>query len=167
MKAEYVDVHFGADGTEILGVPKTIQLPFRRASVRAIVVRRMDGALLGTLHHLGGSYALPGGAIDDSESAAQAIQRELAEENITLIGSDEDWEERIFVDYFAGYHELAVWYLFIVDDAEILPSHETVETSWLAQDERVWYPGMRAKLLLALHAVAPGLARFNLEWIEK
>ena len=67
MKAEYVDVHFGADGTEILGDPKTIQLPFRKASVRPIVVRRMDGAPLGNLHHFSDSYTLSCGTIDDAE----------------------------------------------------------------------------------------------------
>ncbi len=95
MKAEYVDVIFGSSGEEIVGNSKTIRLPFRRTSTRAIIVRRKDGAILGTLHHKGGKYALPGGVIDNGESAEKALLRELEEENITLIGSDDAWHDRI------------------------------------------------------------------------
>ena len=161
MKAEYVDVIFGSNGEEIIGRHKKIRLPFRRTSARAIIVRQRDGAILGTLHHRGGKYALPGGAIDDGESAEEALLRELEEENITLIGSDGAWGERMSVDYYAGYQELTVWYVFIVEDAIIEPCHETVESKWITQDEDVWYPDIREKLLLAMKSTVPELLKFN------
>jgi 8-oxo-dGTP pyrophosphatase MutT (NUDIX family) len=162
MNAEYLDVIFGSNGEEIIGKHKNVQLPFRRTSARAIIVRRKDGAILGTLHYKGGKYALPGGAIDDGESAEEALIRELEEENITLIGSDEAWRERISVDYYAGYQELTVWYVFIVDDAAVEPCQETVESKWITQDEDIWYPDMREKIFLALKCTAAEHLKYNI-----
>lgn len=167
MKTEYLDVKFGSKGEEIVGNHKTIKLPFRKTSARAIIVRRRDGAILGTLHHKGGKYALPGGAIDDGESAEEALLRELEEENITLIGSDDAWRERISVDYYAGYEELTVWYFFIVDDAAVGPCQETVETRWVNQHEDVWYPGMRERILLTVKSSALEYLKYNIVISEK
>ena len=167
MKAGYGDVIFGSNGEEIIGRHKEIRLPFRRTSARAIIVRQWDGAILGTLHHRGGKYALPGGAFDDGESAEEALLRELEEEKIMLIGSDSAWGERMSVDYYAGYQELTVWYVFIVEDANIEPSHDTVESKWITQDDNVWYPDMREKLFLALKSTVPEFLKFNVVVSER
>ena len=55
MKAIYKEVWF-LDGKEILGQEKTVHFPFGRTSARALIIRRRDGAVLGTLHHQGGKF---------------------------------------------------------------------------------------------------------------
>ena len=155
MKAEYTDVWY-ADGQEIIGLAKTVGLPFKRISARAVILRRKDGFLLGTLHRQDGRYALPGGTVEDGESTAQAVKRELAEENIILINPD--WDSRVAVDFYDGYRELSVWHIAIVDDAEIGFSEENVESKWLAQDEDVWYPYMHENLILTLNRYLPDLS---------
>jgi ADP-ribose pyrophosphatase YjhB (NUDIX family) len=160
MKAEFVEKFIVENGDVINAVNKSVELPFSRVSARAIVVRQGDGAIMGTLHRQGGRYALPGGAVDDGESAATAIVRELKEENIILVGDDGQWPERVSVSYFGGYKELSVWYLFLVADAEIEPCEENIETRWIAQSEDVWYPFMREKILLMLNAQLPDLTQF-------
>lgn len=150
MRAEYTDVSF-FDNQEQQGDHKIIELPFRRSSSRALIVRRKDGAILGTLHHLGGRYALPGGAIDDGESSAQAVLRELEEENIQLIGNSEAWLNRFTIDYYDGYHELSIWHIFDVEDAIIGECEETIESRWVQQTEGVWHPFMREKITLSLN----------------
>ena len=155
MKAEYTDVWY-ADGQEIIGLPKTVGLPFKRISARAIILRRKDGFLLGTLHRQDGRYALPGGTVEDGESTAQAVKRELAEENIIL--TNPDWDSRVAVDFYDGYRELSVWHIAIVDDAEIGFSEENVESKWLSQDEDVWYPYMHENLILTLNRYLPDLS---------
>ena len=161
MKAEFVEKFIAENGDVINAVNKSVELPFSRVSARAIVVRQSDGAILGTLHRQGGRYALPGGAVDDGESAETAITRELEEENITLMGDDGQWPERVSVSYFGGYKELAVWYLFVVAHAEIEPCEENIETRWIAQSEDVWYPFMREKILLMLNDKLPELAQLT------
>ncbi len=121
-------------------------MPFSRVSARAIIIRQKDGAILGTLHRVNGMYALPGGGLENNENAEEAIARELQEENISLIGIDDGWRERITVDYYNGYQELTVWYLFVVKDADIKPCEENIETRWISQDEDVWYPLIREKI---------------------
>jgi 8-oxo-dGTP pyrophosphatase MutT (NUDIX family) len=159
MQATYTETFTTQSGQVIPGAHKTIDLPFSRVSARAIVVRRSDGALIGVVHHRNARCALPGGGVDDGESAQQAVARELREENVTLLGSDEGWRERVAVDYFPGYGELAVWYVFVVDGAEIGPCEETVEARWVRQDEDVWHPLVRERILLALQRFAPDLVR--------
>jgi 8-oxo-dGTP pyrophosphatase MutT (NUDIX family) len=133
-------------------------LPFGRVSARAIIVRQEDGAILGTLHRINGRYALPGGGLENNESAEDAIIRELHEENITLIGSDNNWHERITVDYYNGYKELTLWFLFVVKDADVQPCEENIETRWITQDEDVWYPLTREKIMLSIRSHVPELA---------
>jgi 8-oxo-dGTP pyrophosphatase MutT (NUDIX family) len=158
IKAIFTETLFiESENTE--GQQKTVELPFGRVSARAIIVRRGDGAILGTLHRKDGSYALPGGGIEDNESTEDAIIRELKEENITLIDSDDDWRERITVDYFGGYKELTVWYLFTVTDTDVQPCEENIETRWISQNEDVWYPLMRDKILLAIQKHLPELSK--------
>jgi len=159
MKANYTETFITDDGTVFQGPQKTVELPFSRVSVRAVIVRRKDGAIIGTLHHQNGRYALPGGGTDDGENTEETIVRELHEENITLMGSDGDWRRRIITDYFHGYRELAVWYVFVVEDAVIESCEENVETRWVQQIEDVWYPFMRERLLLALQVLIPELVR--------
>jgi len=72
MKAEYQDI-FVIKGKGIAGDYKSITLPFTHVSSRAIILRKEDGAILGALHRPDGSYALPGGAIDDGESAEDGV----------------------------------------------------------------------------------------------
>ncbi len=167
MKASFTETFFTNDGKEIKGEAKSIILPFTRVSARAIVIRRKDGAILATLHRKSGSYALPGGGVDDGESPEDALIRELDEENIELINSDEDWRERISVNYFDGYKELTLWYLFIVDEANIKPCDENIETKWVSQDDDIWYPLMREKILLAINIYQPVFAKKNLVLNDK
>jgi hypothetical protein len=88
--------------------------------------------------------------------------RELNEENIRLVGSDGNWRERMFVDYYNGYKELSVWFLFIVENAEIEPCHELVEARWIEQGEDVWYPSLREKILFNIKSVKPDLVKVRL-----
>jgi 8-oxo-dGTP pyrophosphatase MutT (NUDIX family) len=162
MKANLVETFIAESGEIIKGERKSVKLPFSRVSARAIIVRQEDGAILGTLHRKNGMYALPGGAIDDNEHAEDAILRELEEENISLKDSDKSWRERVSVDYYGGYKELTVWYLFVVANAEIQPCEENIETRWISQDEDVWYPFIREKILLAINTLMPELAKRSL-----
>lgn len=161
MQARYKEIWFLKE-KEILGQEKAVNLPFGRVSARALIVRRSDGAILGTLHRQGGKLAPPGGAVDDGESPDQAVERELAEENITLLGCSDDWRNRFDVSYFDGYKELSVWYLLDVEDAEIGPCDENILTRWVAQTEDVWYSGLRELMLLMIKQNIPELARQDL-----
>lgn len=114
---------------------------------------------MGTLHHRNGKFALPGGSIDHGENAEDAVVRELDEENIRLVGSDDEWRERMFVDYYHGYRELSIWYLFVVEDTEIKPCHETIKTRWIEQREDLWYPSIREKILLNMKLIKPELVK--------
>ncbi|MGD8815128.1 MAG: NUDIX hydrolase [Anaerolineales bacterium] len=156
MKAEYTDVLF-LDGQEIPGTRKEVDLPFRRISARAMIVRRSDGAILGTLHRQGGQYALPGGALEDGESTLETARRELAEEKISLIAPE--WMQDVAVDFYSGYCELSVWHLVVVEDAQIGDTEENIESRWIKQDEDVWYPSMHENLILALNRFLPELAK--------
>ncbi|NQS91870.1 MAG: NUDIX hydrolase [Chloroflexi bacterium] len=125
--------------------------------MRAIIIRREEGAILGALHRPGGKYALPGGAIDDGENPEETLLRELDEEGIKLIQSDGKWRERLGVDYFQGYNELCLWYLFLVDGVEINDSEELLHVRWISQDKDPWYPYNREKFLLNLQIYLPDL----------
>lgn len=114
---------------------------------------------MGTLHHRNGKYALPGGSIDHGENAEDAVVRELDEENIRLVGNDDEWRERMFVDYYHGYRELSIWYLFVVEDTEIKPCHETIKTRWIEQREDLWYPSIREIILIDMKLVKPELVK--------
>ncbi len=149
------------NGERIPGVSKRVSLPFTHLSSRAIIIRRKDGAILGALHRPDGKYALPGGAIDDGESAESALVRELDEEGIDLIGNDECWRERLVVDYFDGYNELCLWYLFLVDGVEIRKDDELLDVRWISQDEDPWYPENREKFLMAVKRYLPGQINLN------
>lgn len=161
MQAKYKEIWF-LKGQEIQGAEKKVHLPFGRISARALILRRSDGAILGTLHHKGGRLAPPGGAVDDGESPDQAVERELAEENIRLTDYSEAWRTRFDVSYFDGYKELSIWYVFDVEDAEIGECDENVLSRWVSQDEDVWYPGMREQILLMIGHSLPELLRKSL-----
>ncbi len=156
MKAEYYDVWF-RDGIEIAGPKKVVDLPFRRTSARAIIIRKRDLAILGTLHRKKGSFALPGGAIEDGESSAQALKRELDEENINLVKPDRGWENTFTVDYFDGYKELSIWHIIPVEDVSLEESEENIESKWIPQGDDVWYPFMRERIILAICRSKPEL----------
>jgi 8-oxo-dGTP pyrophosphatase MutT (NUDIX family) len=160
MKAQYTDVWFD-QGREILGSEKSVNLPFRRISARALIIRRKDGCIIGTLHRDNGRYALPGGAVEDGESTEQAVSRELAEENFNLISPE--WERRVVVDYFDGYGELNVWHIIIVDNVGIGFSEENVESRWVSQEEEVWYPFMQERIILALNQYLPELCNAKIK----
>ncbi|MDH5507704.1 MAG: NUDIX hydrolase [Anaerolineae bacterium] len=145
--------------------PRTVTLPIDMVSSRAIIVRRSDGALLGTLHRENGRIALPGGLIDDGENPEDTILRELDEENITLQGSDDDWRSRLSVDYFSGYRALSLWYIFVVANAEVTKNDETIETKWFQQEEDVWYPNMREKIILAMQEHVPDLVKIQINFL--
>jgi hypothetical protein len=164
MRAEYTEVWIH-DGVETIGPKKVVRLPFGRVSARAIIVRKADGAILGTLHRQDGRYALPGGAVENGESTLEAVLRELDEENISLIDPDDAADEAMAVDFFGGYKELSVWHLFLVDDAQIGDSEENVISRWVSQDEDVWYPGMRERLLIEISKYLPDSARRSLKVI--
>ena len=160
MKAQYTDVWFD-QGREIPGSLKSVKLPFRRVSARAVILRRKDGFIIGTLHRKDGKYALPGGAVEDGESTEQAVRRELSEENINLLSPE--WDSGLVVDYFDGYGELSVWHIVIVDQAEIGYSEENVESRWVSQAEDVWYPSMREHILLGLNRYHPELCHAKIK----
>jgi 8-oxo-dGTP pyrophosphatase MutT (NUDIX family) len=149
IKAIFTETFITENGN-ITGPQKLVELPFNRISARAIILRQEDGAILGTLHRENGRYALPGGGLESNEKAEEAILRELQEENINLIDSEDGWRERITVDYYKGYKELTVWYLFTVKDADVQPCEENIETRWISQSEDAWYPLMKEKILLAI-----------------
>lgn len=161
MKSEFTEVWY-ENGVEITGGHRMVHLPFKRASARALILRRDDGAILGTLHRVGGNFALPGGSIEDGESSAGAVMRELAEENIHLIEASRFWENRVAVDYFDGYQELSVWHIFDVEDASIGVSEENIESRWVQQEEEIWYPFMHEKIILLINQFLPDLARRRL-----
>jgi 8-oxo-dGTP pyrophosphatase MutT (NUDIX family) len=161
MRAEYTPV-FTKDGSVIKGPKKVVDLPFSRTSARAIIIRRSDRAIVGALHTPEGRFALPGGDIDDGESPAEAVLRELKEENIELNGSDDLWQERMDVSYFEGFRELAVWYLFVVDDAELGHCEENLEVRWVDQAENLWHPLMHKRILLVLEKYVPDLINVEL-----
>jgi 8-oxo-dGTP pyrophosphatase MutT (NUDIX family) len=161
MRSEYTEI-WNVAGEEILGQNKVVDLPFKRISARAIIIRRSDGSIVGTLHRRGGKYALPGGAPEDGESILEAVVRELEEENIKLINPEQPSDEDLAVDFFRGYAELSIWHFFVVEDAEIGQSEENVESRWVFQNEDVWYPGMRERLLLEIGKHHTGLARREL-----
>ena len=145
---------------------KNIPLPFDRVTVRAIIVRREDGALLGVLHRKGGSYAPPGGGIKDGENPEQTVLRELEEEHIGLIGRDPKWRERLAVDYFPGRSELNIWYVFLAEDVLLRDSDEIVDARWLDQTQDVWYPLMREKILLAIKEYIPDLLNVDVSVLD-
>ena len=154
MKATFNEINYYDGQTLDLG-PKTVTLPFHRISARAILVRRSDGAILGVRHGPKRMLALPGGGVDDGESPAQALRRELIEEGFTLIGADDAWETRFGVDYYAGYKELNFWFLITVDDAHMTPNPEIFAYQWVPQGENPWYPGMGALIGLLVQKYLP------------
>jgi len=154
MRVSYQDI-FVNKGKVIPGEDKNIRVPFRRVSARALVVRRKDGAVLGTQHRANAGFALPGGSVEDGESAEQAVVRELYEENIALIGGDETWRDQITVDYFAGYRELSIWFMFLVDEVEIKPSYENVTTRWLLPEENLWHAHLGDRIRTFIRRSAP------------
>jgi len=160
MKAQYTDVWFDQD-REIPGSEKSVNLPFRKISARALIIKKKDGFIIGTLHRKNGKYALPGGALENGESTEQAVRRELAEENFKLISPE--WETRVVVDYFDGYGELSVWHIIIVDDVEIGFSEENIKSRWVGQEEDVWYPFMLERILLTLNNYLPELCKAKIE----
>ena len=145
---------------------KKIKFPFKIVTARAIIVRRKDGALLGTLHRHGGKYALPGGSVESGETPDQALMRELEEENIRLIEPDGKWKERLAVDYYHGDKSLNFWYLFMVDDVQLGENEEVIETRWFDQTQDVWYPGMREKICLAIQQNMNDLLRVNVSVLD-
>ena len=141
-------------------------LPFDKITVRAIIVRRDDGALLGVLHRKDGSYSPPGGRMEDGETPEQTILRELEEEHISPIGTDPKWRERIAVDYFPGRAELNLWYVFLAEDVLLRDSEEIVDARWLDQTQDVWYPLMREKILLAVKLYIPDMLNVDVSVLE-
>jgi len=158
MRSEYTEA-WNVDGEEITGQKKVVSLPFKRVSARAIIIRKGDGAILGTLHRQGGKYALPGGSLEDGETTLEAVLRELEEENIHLIEPDQMAGNTFTVDYFGGYGELTIWHFFPVKNAQIGESDENIESRWVSQEEDVWYPFMWEKLLMEISRHLPHLVR--------
>ncbi len=145
---------------------KIKNFPFQTITARAIIVRRRDGALLGALHRKDGKYALIGGAVEKSESPENALIRELDEEKVRLIGSDEAWGERLATDYYHGHGSLNLWYLFVVDDVQLGHNDEVIDTRWFNQTQDVWYPGMREKICLAIKNYVPDLLFVHVSVLE-
>lgn len=146
-----------------------IKLPFDSVTARAIILRRRDGAVLGVLHRhrKDGKYTLPGGHVDDGESADEAVLRELDEEGIRLTNPDETWRERLVVDYFHGTRTLNLWYLIMVDDVVISGlNKEVAEARWLDQSQNVWYPSLHEKICLAIQDNLPDLLRVHVSVLE-
>lgn len=154
MKTEYTE-YWTTDGIETPLGTKSIELPFKRVSARALVIRRKDGAVLGTIHNRGGNYALPGGGFENGEDSAAAVLRELAEENLSLINPDPDWQSRILVDYYDGFGELSIWHVIVVDGVEIGECDENIESCWIPQDQNRWHHHMWEHIQLGIHRLSP------------
>ena len=142
------------------------KLPFKRISTRAILLRREDGAIFGVLHRDNGMYALPGGGMEKGETPPDTICRELDEEHFRLINPDNGWKERLAVDYYSGYQEFSLWYIFIVDDIQSGGSDEIVDARWLDQTQDIWYPCMREKILLAIKNYVPDMLKVDVSVLE-
>ena len=164
MKAFFSDM---IRGKKAKGIPfeDCMTLPFDKLTARAIIIRKHDGAILGTLHRPDGKFAPPGGFVDKGECASDTIQRELAEENIKLINAVNNWEQHLAVSYFSGYRSLDLWYVIIVEDAAYGPNDETVESRWFDQKEDVWYPLMRERILLAIKEYVPELLQVEMKFL--
>jgi ADP-ribose pyrophosphatase YjhB (NUDIX family) len=145
---------------------KDFTLPFQRVTVRAIILRRDDGALLGMLHRKDGKYSPPGGGMNKGETAEEALVRELKEENIVIIGRDPKWRERIAVDYYDQRGELNIWYIFLAEDVHIGDSDEWLDTRWVDQTQDVWYPGMREKIILAIENYIPDMLKVEVSVLD-
>lgn len=158
MQIEFQEVFF-QDDRSFTGERKRVQVPFSRVTARAVVLRQSDGAVLGTQHHAGASFALPGGAMEDGETAEQAVIRELEEENIRLIGASADWRKMVAVDSYIGYGELSIWFVIVVDDAEVHPSYENIITRWVQPDEDVWYPYLQDRIRTCIFRSTPASVR--------
>ncbi|MBN2043488.1 MAG: NUDIX domain-containing protein [Anaerolineales bacterium] len=142
------------------------KLPFKRVTVRAVILRREDGALLGMLHRVDGKYAPPGGGMNKGESAEEALIRELAEEQIEIVGRDPKWRERMAVDYYDRHEELNIWYIFLADDVHIGYSNEWIDARWLNQTQDVWYPGMRERIFLAIENYLPDMLKVEVSVLD-
>jgi 8-oxo-dGTP pyrophosphatase MutT (NUDIX family) len=145
---------------------RTGNLPFKKITARAIILRRKDGALLGALHRKNGKYALMGGSVEKGETPEHALIRELDEENVRLVDNLQGWENRLSVDYHDGDGSLNVWYIFIVDDVQLGENEEVLDTRWFDQTQDVWYPGMREKICLAIKKYVPDLLFVNVSVLE-
>jgi len=154
MEIDFQEVFF-RDNQCFTGERKRVQVPFSRVTARAIVLRQKDGAILGTQHHTDAPFALPGGAMEDGETAEQAVIRELEEENIRLISANADWRTRVGVDSYAGYGELSIWFVIVVEDAEVHHSYENIITRWVQPEEDVWYPHLRDRIRNLILRSAP------------
>lgn len=145
---------------------KNFKLPFKNVTVRAVIVRHSDGALLGALHRKDGRYAPLGGRVERGENPEKALLRELEEEKIRLINSDSNWRGRLAVDHHAKRNTLNLWYVFLVEDVQLGENEEVLDTRWLDQTQDVWYPGMREKICLAIQEFYPDLLRVNISVLE-
>jgi 8-oxo-dGTP pyrophosphatase MutT (NUDIX family) len=164
MKATFTEITY-FHGSPIIHGKKKVKLPFERVTARALIIRRRDGAIFGARHHPGAMFALPGGGLKNRETPPEALLRELEEEDIRLVGADEGWRERFAVDYYAGYRELALWYLITVDEVALYPNPEIIETRWLAQTDAGWWPYMQEHFVLLINRMLPELAKAKIEVI--
>jgi len=145
---------------------KEYDLPFKRVTVRAIIIRREDGALLGMLHRKNGKYAPPGGGMKKDETAEETLLRELEEEKIVVTGHDPKWRERIAVDYYDQTGELNIWYILLAEDVHIGNSEEWVDARWLDQTQDVWYPQMRERIFLAIEDYIPDMLKVEVSVLD-
>jgi 8-oxo-dGTP pyrophosphatase MutT (NUDIX family) len=152
MKAVFTDK---ADTGSRARKSKTVNLPFSGLTVRAIILRRSDRAVLGALHRPGGKFALPGGSFKDGENERQALMRELEEEGIHLLDLDPAWSTYLGVDYYPGYNQLSLWYLLPVDGVSLRKSNELLDIRWVSPDQDPWYPRMKSKILLHIQQYLP------------
>jgi hypothetical protein len=142
------------------------KLPFERASARAIIVRRKDGALLGVLHNSTHQYAAPGGPISAGETPAEALNRLLEELHFLLIDSDVSWEKRLSVDFSQTSNQLDIYYILLVEDVRVGGYSEMMEVRWLDQTQDVWLPLLREKMLLALKEYFPEMLTVDVSVLE-
>ncbi len=167
MKAEFTEIIYYRGKPQANG-HKTIELPFDRVAARALLLRRRDGAILGVLHRPDGRFALPGGGIDDGETPAETLCRELQEEGISLIGAGDGWQEQFGVDYYAGYRELNFWFLITVEDVEITPNHdEIVAYRWIGQTEDAWYPSLYSQIISLVNKYAQDLSQIVIRGVGR
>jgi len=103
-------------------------------SVVAAIVKNEQGKLLITKRpddtHLGGLWEFPGGKVEDGESHAQALVREIKEETaLHIIAGELFWQE--VVDYGWKIVHLYFYHCRLLSEDQVVRRLEVADFKWL------------------------------------